>query len=180
MGYQPYLQNVTRYGRTFQVVNPNHFVTPFYFMAASTTGVAGHVVKYDTQEDTIAIATSGSKAYEVAGFLMQDIKDLDAGPVKGYRNLNKTVENLGGNVGVLQGPGNVCFTKQYNGSPALGNRLTVAGDNSGNLAVYSTLMTSDPIAVVEATVSSVQPSIEPQQYSTTGGKNFIRIRTYNL
>lgn len=179
MGYEPYLQNVARYSRTFNVRTPNHFIAPFFFMAANTTGVAGHVLKYSTTEDTVQIATSGTLRHQVAGFLMQDVKDLDAGAVKGYRNLNNTVEHLGGNVGVAQG-NFTADTKQYNGTPAVGDRLAVAKDNSGNVETYASTQTGDAIAVVEATVSSAQVSLEPQQFSSTGGNAFIRIRTYGL
>lgn len=180
MGYEPYLNNVKRYSRTFNVRTPNHFVSPFFFMTANTTGVAGHVLRYSsTGEDTVIIATSGTKNYQVAGFLMQDVKDLDAGAIKGYRNLNNTVENLGGNVGVAQGYF-VADTKQYNGAPGLGDRLAVAKDNSGNLETYAATQTGDPIAVVESLVSPNQVSLEPTQFSTAGGNVFIRIKTYNI
>ncbi len=180
MGYEPNLQNVQRYGRTFNVRTPNHFIAPFFFMAAATTGVAGHVLKYAATEDTVQIATSGLLKHQLAGFLMQDVKDLDAGAVKGYRNLNNTVENLGGNVGVAQGQF-TADTKQYIGTPAVGDRLQVASDNSGNLAVYNALVTGDPIAIVEATVSSATVSIEPQQFAAAStGNAFIRIKTYNI
>lgn len=178
MAFEPYLQNIQRYSRTFNPITPNAFVSPFYFMAAATTGVCGDVVSYST-EDTITIATSGALRHQIAGFLMQDVKDLDAGPVKGYRNYNNTVEHLGGNVGVLQSNG-VAETKRYAGSPAVGARLCVAV--GGHLRTYgsSTLETGDPLAVVEATVGSATPTIEPQQFSTAGGPDWIRIRIYNL
>lgn len=182
MPFNPNLNNVKRYSRTFLIENPNHFVSPFYFMVAATTGVAGHVVKYTAgKEDTVSLATSGTLAYQVAGFLMQDVKDLDAGAIKGYRQFNNTVENLGGNVGVLQGPGNVCLTRQYNGSPAYLDRLAVAKDNSGNLETYASTQTGDPIAIVESVASAAQPTIEPTQFATGGNGNaYLRIRTYGL
>ncbi len=179
MGFEPYLNNVRRYGRTFQVLNPDHFVSPFYFMVAATTGVAGHVVQYHaTQEDTVQLAVSGILKHQVAGFLLQDVKDLDAGPVKGYRNKNNTVENLGGNVGVMPlQPGSVCYTKQYTGTMTLGIRLTSAKNAGGNLEAYSaTVNTGDPLAVVEAVTGSAQVSLEPQQLSAASGNAFIRIR----
>lgn len=180
MGFEPYLQNVQRYSRTFNVRTPNTFISPFFFMQGTQTGVAGHVVKYGTAgEDSITLATSGAKVSDIAGFLMQDVKDLDAGAVKGYRNLNNTVENLGGNVGVAQGSF-VADTKQYNGTPAFKDKLAVAKDNSGNLETYAATQTGDAIAVVEATVGSAQVSLEPTQFSTAGGNTFIRIRTYGL
>lgn len=182
MPFNPDINNVKRYSRTFSVLNPNHFVAPFYFMVSATTGVAGHVLKYTAgAEDTVSIATSGSLRNEIAGFLMQDVKDLDAGPIKGYRQFNNTVEDLGGNVGVLQGTNNVCLTRQYNGSPAYRDRLAVAKDNSGNLETYASTQTGDAIALVEAVASASQPTGEPTQFATGGNGNaYIRIRTYNL
>ncbi len=182
MPFNPNLNNVKRYARTFSVLNPEHFVAPFYFMVANTTGVAGHVLQYTAgQEDTVSIATSGALRHTIAGFLMQDVKDLDAGPIKGYRQFNNTVEQLGGNVGVLQGSNNVCLTKQYVGSPAYRDRLAVATDNSGNLQTYAATQTGDPIAVVEAVASAVAPTIEPTQLNPSqAGNAYIRIRTYNL
>lgn len=178
MGYEPYQQNVQRYARTFDSLNPNAFVSPFFFMAAATTGVAGDVVKYST-EDTVAIATSGTLNYQVAGFLMQDVKDLDAGSVKGYRNPNKSVANLGDSVGVLQG-GGPAMTKRYVGTPAVGNRLAVDKLNSGKLEVYASTQTGDPIAIVEAVTSSATPTVEPTQFTGTAAPDFIRIRIYNV
>lgn len=179
MGYEPYLNNVKRYSRTFNVRTPNHFISPFFFMAAATTGVAGHVMIYSTTiEDTVTIAASGALKHTIAGFLTQDVKDLDAGAIKGYRNLNNTVENLGGNVGIAQGQF-IADTKQYNGSPALGARLCV-NDSTGNLSTYTSLMTGDPIAVVESLVAPNQVSLEPQQFSAASGNVFIRIKTYNI
>ncbi len=180
MGFEPYVNIISRYSRTFQVMTPNAFIAPFYFMKAAVTGVAGQVLKYDTLEDTVTVAGSGVTRDQVAGFLMQDVKDLDAGPVKGYRNLQQTVENLGGNIGVLQGSNNVCLTKAYTGSPALSNKLTVA--SNGYLRVYGSaaLETGDPIAIVEATVSSTTPTIEPQQLTASNSPDWIRVRTYNL
>lgn len=182
MPFNPEINNVTRYARTFIVRNPNHFVAPFYFMVANTTGVAGHVLQYTAgAEDTVSIAQSGALRENIAGFLMQDVKDLDAGPIKGYRQFNNTVEDLGGNVGVLQGSNNVCLTKQYNGSPAYRAKLAVAKDNSGNLETYAATQTGDAIAVVEAVAGAAAPTIEPTQLSpSNAGNAYIRIRTYNL
>lgn len=179
MAYQPYSQSIKRYARTFDVVDPNAFIAPFFFMAAATTGVAGDTVAYSsTQEDTVTTVTSGALKYQIAGWLMQDIKDLDAGPLKGWRNPNNSVEHLGGNVGVFQGGGSV-FTKRYNGTPAFGNRLVV-NDNSGNLSVFTALMTGDVLGVVEAAASSATPTIEPQQYTAGIGPDFIRVRLSSL
>ena len=175
--FNPYLQNVQRYSRTFQVLNPNHFISPFFFMAAATTGVAGQVVKYGTVESSVTTAGSGVKNYQVAGFLMQDVKDLDAGPIKGYRNLNNTVANLGDQVGVLVGPGNAALTKAYNGTPAVGDRLCVGAN--GYLETWVAANTGDPIAVVEASGDAATTSLEPTQF-TAAGTSYIRIRTYNL
>jgi hypothetical protein len=162
-----------RYSRSFDVVNPQAFTSPFFFMAASTSGSAGQVVMYDTTEDTVKIATSGLDKFQVAGFLMQDVKDLDAGPVKGYRNLNNTTANMGDPVGVHQGYG-VAFTKIYAGSPALKDKLGV----NGNGYLYSTsgnVAQSDILAVVEAVASSLTPSNEPSQTGASA-TDYIRIR----
>lgn len=177
--FNPYLQNVQRYARTFQVLNPDHFVNPFFYMAANTTGVAGQVVKYGAAEGSVEIAASGTQNYQVAGFLMQDVKDLDAGPVKGYRNLNNTVANLGDPVGVLVGAGNICLTKCYLGSPAVGDRLAVAKNGNGYLETYAATQTGSPIAIVEAVSTAAITSLEPTQFSSAGTAP-IRIRTYNL
>ena len=174
----PYTVTPVRYARTFEAVNLNQYLSPFYFMKAATTGVAGHALRYHTDEDYVDIAVSGMLKHQFAGFLMQDVKNLDGGAIKGYRNPNNTVEQNGGNVGVAQGFV-VAFTKQYNGSPARGDRLCV-NDSTGNLTIYSSLMTGDPIAVVEATSSSVAPTVEPQQLSSASGNAFIRIKTFNL
>lgn len=177
MAFEPNLNNVVRYSRTFNVLDPNAAISPFYFMAAATTGVAGDVVKYDTQADTVAIAASGALSHEIAGFLMQDVKDLDGGVVKGYRNLNNSVVNYGDNVGIWQGRGTAETKRYYGTAPAVGNRLCVG--TAGQLRVYGgALEVGDPIAVVEATVGSA--TVEPQQLSTAGGNSFIRIRVYNL
>lgn len=180
MGFEPYVNNISRYSRTFDTLDPNAFIAPFFFMAASTTGVAGDVVIYKTTgEDTLAPAASGALVHQIAGFLMQDVKDLDAGPVKGWRNPNNSVENLGGNVGVLQSNG-PAVTKRYLGSPAYRDRLCV-GQSEGQLRTYGgSLETGDPLAIVESLTSHVTPSIEPTQYSTSGGNAWIRIRIYNL
>lgn len=173
--------NPTRYGRTFQVLSLNPNISPFYYMAAATTGVAGDVLKYtgSANEETVSQATSGALRHELAGFLLQDVKDLDAGAVRGYRNLNNTVANLGDNVGVLQ-DNVLAETKRYTGTVAVGDRLTV--HKEGILRKYgvAALEGGDPIAVVEATVSSVPQTTEPAQLSSSSGNNFIRIRVYNL
>jgi hypothetical protein len=148
-----------RYARSFDVVNPQAFVSPFFFMAASTTGVAGQVVKYGSTEDTVTQATLGDTRFQIAGFLMQDVKDLDAGPVKGYRNLQNTVANLGDPVGVLQGSA-IAFTKAYNGTPAAKDVLVA--DTNGYLAVGSGSGVNI-LAIVEAIASSTTPSNEPSQ-----------------
>lgn len=179
MAYQPYQQNIHRYARTFDVVDPNAFIVPFFFMAAATTGVAGDVIAYSTTvEDTVTTVSSGALKYQIAGFLMQDIKDLDAGPLKGWRNPNNSVEHLGGNVGIWQG-GGVAFTKRYVGTPAFGNRLCV-NTSDGNLSVFTALMAGDVLGVVEATTSSATPTIEPQQYTAGIGPDFIRVRISSL
>ena len=177
--FNPYLQNVQRYARTFQVLNPNHFVNPFFYMGALQTGLAGEVVKYGTVEGSVEKATSGVLGYQVAGFLMQDVKDLDAGPVKGYRNLNNTVANVGDPVGVLVGAGNICLTKCYTGSPAVGTRLQVSKTVGGFLEAYSATNTGDVVAVVEAVSTAAITSLEPTQF-TSAGVAPIRIRTINL
>ncbi len=178
MPYNPNTFIPTRYGRTFQVLNQNPRISPMYFMAAATTGCAGDVLAYGV-EDTVAPAVSGALRHQIAGFLLQDVKDLDAGAVRGWRNLNNTVANLGDNIGILQS-NELCETKRYTGSPAVKDRLCV--DSVGQLRTYgsSSLETGDPIAVVESTVSSVPVATEPQQKSTSGGPNFIRIKVYNL
>lgn len=179
MGYEPYVNTPSRYARTFQSLNPAAFIGNF-FMLANTTGVAGDLMKYSS-EDTVTLTTSGVAAYQIAGFLMQDVKDLDAGSVKGYRSPFNTVEHLGGSVGILQQNG-PALTKRYVGSPAVGARLQaapLAGD-TGKLATYAALNTGDPIAVVEAVTSSDTPTVEPAQFSGTAAPDFIRIRIYGL
>lgn len=161
-----------RYSRSFDVVTPQSFTSPFFFMAAATTGSAGQVVKYGATEDTVEIAGLNATRYQVAGFLQQDVKDLDAGPVKGYRNLNNTVANLGDPVGVLQGFG-VAFTKIYSGTPAVGQTLTSAANGYLLTGVASGI---DVLAVVEAVTSSISPSNEPAQTAAAAGNNYIRIR----
>lgn len=180
MGYEPYSQNVSRYGRTFDALDPNAFIAPFFFMKANTTGVAGDLVQYETTEDTVGPAVSGILLYNVAGFLMQDVKDLDAGAVRGWRNPNNSVEHLGGSVGVLQSNG-PAMTKRYVGTPAIGTRLTSAKDGRGKLETYhATQNTGDAVAVVEAVVSSDTPTVEPAQFTGTAAPDFIRIRIYGL
>jgi hypothetical protein len=172
----PYWNNIPqRYARSFDVADVNFVGSPFFFMKANTTGVAGQLLKYETTEDTVSIATSGIKAYQVAGFLMQDVKDLDGGAVKGYRNLNNTVANLGDNVTVAQGKF-IAFTKAYTGTVAAGDRLQVSKAGDGYLEAYSATNTGDVVAVAEAVSSSVTPTIEPQQLASASGKDFIRIR----
>lgn len=179
MGYEPYVNTPSRYARTFQAISPVHNLGNF-FMAANTTGVAGDLVKYSTADDEITVATSGISAYQVAGFLMQDVKDLDAGAVKGYRNPYNTVEHLGGSVGVLQ-TNSIALTKRYVGTPTVGTRLTSAKLLNGQLETYSaTANTGDPVAVVEAVTSSDTPSVEPAQFTGTAAPDFIRIRIYGL
>ena len=172
-----WIQQVQRYSRSFEYVNTNAFVSPFFFMAANTSGLAGAVLQYGTLEDTVMIAVSGVS--QSAGFLTQDVKDLDSGAVKGYRNLNNTVENLGGPVGVLQGPGQVCFTRVYVGAPAYKDTLTVSSNSAdgGAVATKGATWTSASIAVVEAVNSSQSITLETQQFSTTGNQAYIRIRT---
>jgi hypothetical protein len=165
-----------RYARSFDVADVNFTASPFFFMKANTTGVAGQVLQYDTTEDYVTTAQSGVKAYAVAGILMQDIKDLDGGAVKGYRNLNNTVDNLGANVLVAQG-NFVGFTKTYVGTVALGNRLQVSAVTPGYLAAYAATNTGDVLGVVEAVSSSTTPTIEPQQLASgSTGNDFIRVR----
>ncbi len=181
MPYNPNTVTPQRYGRTFQVLSLNPNISPYYFMAAATTGVAGDLLKYHaTDEETVQLATSGTLRHQFAGFLLQDVKDLDAGAVRGWRNLNNTVANLGDNVGVLQDNA-LCETKTYTGSVAVGQRLVTAPAGQGKLVTYnSAINTGDPIAVVEAVTASVPQSTEPQQLSTSSGNNFIRIRVYNF
>ncbi len=178
MPFNPNLQIPQRYGRTFQTLALNPKVSPYFFMAAATTGVAGDVVKYHSSlEDTVDIAASGVTREEIAGFLLQDVKDLDAGAIKGWRNLNNTIANLGDNVGVLQ-DNIVAETKRYIGSPAYKAVLGVGA--AGQLRVFNSGDNGDPIAVVEAVTSSVPTGTEPQQLASSSGKEFIRIRIYNL
>lgn len=166
-----------RYARSFDVINVNFVGSPFFFMHAATTGVAGMVMAYDTVEDYVNVATSGTTNYSVAGFLMQDVKDLDSGAVKGYRNLNNTVANLGDNVTIAQG-NFAAFTKTYNGSPAFGNQLQVSTTRPGYLEAYAASNTGSVIAIVEAINSPQSPTIEPPQLATTvTGPQFIRIYT---
>ncbi len=176
MAYEPYQNNVRRYARTFDVVDPNAFIAPFFFMKAATTGVAGDAVIYATSspEDTVDIATSGALKYQLAGWLMQDVKDLDAGPLKGWRNPNNSVEHLGGNVGVYQGGGTV-YTKRYNGSPAYRDRLCV-NDSTGKFTVFTALMAGDVLGVVEAVAGAATPTVEPSQFGGTAAPDFIRVR----
>lgn len=174
MAYEPYSQNIKRYARTFDVIDPVAFIAPFFFMKASTTGVAGDAVIYSTAEDTVDIATSGALKYQLAGYLMQDIKDLDAGPLKGWRNPNNSVEHLGGNVGVYQGGGTV-FTKRYNGTPAFKDRLCV-NTSDGRLTVFTSLMAGDVLGTVESVAGAATPTVEPTQYTGTAGPDFIRVR----
>jgi len=143
-----------------------------------TTGLAGDVLSYST-EDTVTTAPSGSLRHQFAGFLLQDVKDLDAGSVRGWRNLNNTVANLGDNVGVLQS-NESCETKRYTGTIAVGDRLQVAKGGQGKLEAFSATNTGDAIAVVESTVSSIPVGTEPQQLAAGAGVNYIRIRVYNL
>lgn len=174
-----YTNVAKRYSRTFEVSSTNKFESPFFVLAASTTGTAGQVVAYDTPEDVVKIAVSGSKNYQIAGFLLQDVKDLDGGNLKGYRNLNNTVVNYGDSVGVFQG-GGVAYTKVYQGSCTLGTRLTVSSDGRGFLEPFTALVTADVIGVVEAVTSSKAPSNEPQQFSSASGNDWIRVRIFNL
>lgn len=180
MGFSHYGEIAQRYSRTFNVADPNVVNKSFYFMAASTTGVAGDVVQYDTAEDTIAIATSGSRRDQVAGFLMQDVKDLDAGAVKGYRNMNNSVEHLGGNVSVLQ-DNTIAFTKRYLGTPAVGDRLMLDELDSGKLMTFDANNDGFELARVEATTSADTPNVEPTQLSSGGlAEDWIRIRIFGL
>jgi len=141
-------------------------------MASSTTGVAGQAVEYGSTEDTVTLAGASTHRHQLAGFLMQNVKDLDAGPVKGYRNLNNSEADLGDSVGVLQGAA-VAFTKTYKGSPAAKDLLST--DAEGYLIVNSATSGTEIVAIVEAITSSATPSIEPTQTSTTP-TDYIRIR----
>ena len=177
MGFEPYVQNISRYSRTFDPIMPNAFVSPFYFMAANTTGVQGDALQYSsTIEDTVQIATSGIASYQIAGFLMQDVKQLDTGSLKGWRNPNNSIVNVGDNVGILQTNG-PAMTKRYSGTPTLLNQLTVDPSASGKLIVYTgSNNTTGQIAIVEAVSSSATPTVEPSQYGGTAAPDFIRIR----
>ncbi len=174
--------NPSRYGRSFNVLSQYINIAPFFFMASAQTGVAGDVLQYNgTNEESVTLAASGIVRHQIAGILLQDVKDLDAGAVRGWRNLNNSVANLGDNVGVLQGP--VPFlaeTKRYTGSVTLFGRLQVAKAGQGQLEAFSATNTGDAIAVVEATVSSVPQSTEPAQLSSSSGNNFIRIKVYGI
>ncbi len=161
-----------RYARSFDVVNPQAFVSPFFYMASATTGSAGQVVKYGSTEDTVAIAGTGETKFAVAGFLMQDVKDLDAGPVRGWRNLNNTVANLGDPVGVLQGFG-VAFTRIYSGSMAVGTKL---GSNSVGYLASTNDSGVQVLAVVEAVTSSLTPSGNEPSQTGSSVTDYIRIR----
>lgn len=176
MSFNPNTFSPSRYARTFNALDPNAFVSPFFFMAAATTGVAGQVVAYDLtgDEETVTIADGIVGPSGVAGFLVQDVKDLDAGAVRGWRNLNNSTANLGDNVGVLQSNG-VVETTSYNGTPVRGD-VVALGPNG----LLTTDHSTDPIGRVEATVDSVPASREPAQTSTAGGNSLIRVRVYGL
>ncbi len=180
MGFEPNLNPVQRYSRTFNPLEPVFLSSPFFFMTAGVTGVAGDVLAYTATQDTVNLAASGALRHELAGFLMQDVKNLDAGPVKGYRNYQNSVENLGGNVGVMKS--NVLAeTTRVVGTPAIGTRLATAKDGKGKLEAYNAASNNgDPIAVVEANAGVNSASVEPQQFATATAPTFFRIRIYNL
>ena len=175
MSFQPYVQNISRYSRTFDPLSPNAFVAPFYFMAGTVTGVAGDVVQYGTQDDTVTTAVSGVASTSVAGFLMQAVLNLDSGALKGWRNPNNSVANVGDNVGVLQS-NTPCLTKRYIGSLVRGNAVTVDASGTGQLVVTSAGNTGPTLGVVEATTTTTTPTVEPSQYGTAISPDFIRVR----
>jgi len=165
----------SRYSRSFNVLGQNPRISPLFSMAAATTGVAGDVLAYNT-EDTVVPASSGALRYQVAGFSMQDVKNLDSGAVRGWRNLNNTVANLGDFIGVLQS-NELAETKRYTGTPADFANLCV--DSVGMLRTKTALDTGDYFAVVESTVSSIPQATEPSQFGTSA-TNYIRIKILNL
>jgi len=175
MAFEPYVQNISRYARTFDPLMPNAFVAPFFFMAAGTTGVAGDVVQYGAADDTVTTAVSGVKQIAIAGFLMQKVSNLDAGSLKGWRNPNNSEANLGDNIGVLQSNG-PAMTKRYVGTVARGNQLVVERTGTGQLEATYALAGGDVMAVVEASTTSATPTIEPSQYGSAISPDFIRIR----
>jgi len=180
MGYEPYIQNISRYSRTFDPLGPNKFTAPFFFMAAATTGVAGDLVSYSaTIENTVSQAASGVALTSLAGFLMQDVKNLDAGALKGWRNPNNSVVNLGDNVGVYQDNGPILTKRYVSAGATLGVTLTSAADGNGRLqATSATTNTGAAVGVIEAVTSTATPTIEPSQYGTAAAPDFIRVRIY--
>lgn len=179
MGFTPNTFAPSRKARTFNYLDPNAFVSPYFFMAAATTGVAGDLLEYDTASavDTVKIATSGAQRQALAGFLTQDVKDLDSGAVRGWRNLNNSTANLTDNIGVLQSNG-LIETTEYDGTLARGNRVAVGPLGNGNLAAYAALDTGAVLGVVEA-IGTQASSIEPSQFGSTA-KDLVRIRIYGL
>lgn len=179
MGFQPNTSYPTRYARTFNWLDPNAFVSPYFFMTASTTGVAGDLVEYNTavEVDTIKIATSGALRSAIAGFLTQDVKDLDGGAVRGWRNLNNSVANLSDNVGVLQSNG-LIETTRVEGTLSRGNTVQASANSNGRLQAVDSLTAGTVLGVVEA--ASVRASSnEPAQGSATAD-SLVRIRIYGL
>ena len=175
-----------RPSRNFVVVSQNAMINSQFFMKASTSGVAGMFMKYDTGENFLDVVTTAQiSRWNGAGFLLNDVRDLSA--LAGRRNWTyDSVENFGGPVSVVQGPA-VAMTRTYTGSPTLGQFLE--NGTTGYLAATSltgsglaNALTSGMIlAVVEAASDSqLNPDarIEGTQTGqlTPSNRNFIRIR----
>lgn len=183
MAFEPNTLRPRRATRNFDVLKGG-IVNPNFFMKASTSGVAGQALKYDTTENTVDIAAARTSRYMLAGFLLQDVRDLSA--LNGYRNWTaNSVANFGDAVGVVQGP-TLVMTRTYVGSPVVGDLLEV--DANGYLAVSTVALNATSasglhVGIVEAVQDGeLNPgtNIEPSQggQTTPSNRNFIRVKLF--
>ena len=188
VGFTPNTSRPNRARRNLEVLMGG-WVSPNFFMRASTSGVAGQALVYFTTENQVDIATALTTRYNGAGLLVQDVRDLSN--LNGYRVPNSSVANFGDPVGVLQGPALV-FTRTYAGTVARGDLLEV---NSAGYLVARTVVNGTGLSgiafalgsgmfwgVVEAVSDG---DINPSTHETDQGgrtlpsnRNFIRARLF--
>ena len=174
-----------RASRNFQVLQGG-VVNPFMSMRASTSGVAGQLLRYHTVEGQVDVVVTAQTIYqETAGWLVQDVRDLSA--LNGYRVPNSTIANFGDPVAVVNGPF-LAVTRTY----ATAVTSLVAGDyleNDANAYLVETALTGSGLrnaltsGVILARVDRVStndlnPSIEPVQpgQTTPSNRDFIAVR----
>lgn len=186
-GFSPNLSRPNRARRNLEVLQGG-WVSPEFFMKASTSGVAGQALIYHTTEGQVDIATALTNRFVGAGLLVQDVRDLSA--LNNYRNPSSSVANFGDPIGVLQGEATV-LTRTYAGAIAVKDLLEV--DSNGYLVAQTvtdgTGLSGVAFAyasglfwgVVEAVSSAdLAPTVETAQGGRTlpSNRNFIRVRKF--